>query len=277
MPASAGVPIFELRDTGRAFGAFAALAGVSLAVNEGDLVALIGPSGSGKSTLLRLLNGTLLPTSGEVLVLGRNLAQLHRASRRAVQRQIGTIHQQFLMVDGLRVIHNVNAGHLGRWSTPRALLSLLWPLQRETARRALEQVGIPDKLYARTGRLSGGEQQRVALARVLVQNPRAVLADEPISNLDPERGREVMDLLRDLCRRAGKTLVASLHNVSYVKSHFTRVVGLRRGAVVFDCPAGDLTTAMVRDLYRIQPREAPARAPVENPPAPEPLVLGARE
>lgn len=258
---TSGAPIFALREAGRAFGGFEALAGVSVEVREGEQVALIGSSGSGKSTLLRLLNGTLLPTSGQVLVLGHDLARLDRGTRRSVQRQIGTVHQQFHMVDGLRVIHNVNAGHLGRWSTLRALVSLLWPLQRETARRALAQVGIPEKMFVHTGRLSGGEQQRVALARVLVQDPRAVLADEPISNLDPERGREVMDLLRDLCRQSGKTLVCSLHNVSYVKSHFTRVIGLRRSRPLFDCPAAQLTTSMVRELYHIDPH--PARPSID--------------
>jgi phosphonate transport system ATP-binding protein len=253
-------PVFVLRDVSRAFGRFMALRRVSLEVRQGERVALMGPSGSGKTTFLGLLNGTLRPTSGEVLVLGHDLGRLGRGPRRGVLRQIGTIYQQFHIVDSLRVIHNVNAGHLGRWSTLRAALSLLRPLERETARRALERVGIPDKLYARTGRLSGGEQQRVALARVLVQDPRAVLADEPISNLDPERGREVMDVLRDISRQAGKTLVASVHNLSYVKTHFTRVVGLSGGAVTFDCPASELSTVMAGRLYQIEQPDREASA-----------------
>jgi phosphonate transport system ATP-binding protein len=242
---------FELRGVVKSFGDVTAIADLDLEIHEGEHVALIGPSGAGKSTLLALLNGTEQPTAGEVRVLGKALATLSPAARRRVQRQVGTVYQQFALVDSLRVIHNVNAGHLGRWSLAKALFSLLRPAELRTARAALVRVGLADKLYACTGHLSGGEQQRVALARVLVQDPRAVLADEPISSLDPERGREIMDLLRDLCSETGRTLVTSCHSVSYVKTHFRRVIGLRMGRAVFDCAAADLTTEMLKDLYRL--------------------------
>jgi phosphonate transport system ATP-binding protein len=245
-------PIFELRDVRKTFGSFDALDGVTLRIDAGERVALVGPSGAGKSTLLGLLNGTHKPSAGMVAVLGHDLARLPPRQRRNVQRQIGTIYQQFALVDSLRVVHNVNAGQLGRWSTLKAFVSLLWPLETDTAVHALAQVGIPDKLYARTGQLSGGQQQRVALARVLVQNPVAMLADEPIASLDPERGREIMDLLRDLSIGAGKTLVASLHAVEYAHTHFERVIGLRNGRVAFDCPVKQLTTERLHALYRIE-------------------------
>jgi phosphonate transport system ATP-binding protein len=161
------------------------------------------------------------------------------------------VYQGSTLVDNLLVIHNVNAGHLGRWSLVRALLSLLWPLERQEARRALEQLGIADKLYARTGHLSGGEQQRVALARVLVQKPVAVLADEPIAHLDPARRREIMDLLRDLCAGTGKTLITSFHSVGFLRTHFQRVIGMREGRIVFDRPAGEMDARCIADLYRI--------------------------
>jgi phosphonate transport system ATP-binding protein len=118
-------------------------------------VALVGPSGAGKSTLLRLLNGTMLPTAGEVWVLGHNLARLSPSELRRVQGQIGTVYQQFHLVDNLRVVHNVNAGHLGRWPLWKGLLSLVWPLETDTAARALARVGIPEKLHERTDRHSG--------------------------------------------------------------------------------------------------------------------------
>src|SRR5262249_30715546 len=161
-----------------------ALDDVSLAIRQGEHVAIIGPSGAGKSTLIGMLNGTEVPTSGDVIAFGQRLNRLCSSARREVQRRIGTIHQGFYLVDHLRVIHNVNAGHLGRWSAWRAMASLIYPRDRAAARQALARVGIADKLDAVTGRLSGGEQQRVALARVLVQDPDAVLADEPISHLD---------------------------------------------------------------------------------------------
>lgn len=243
--------IFELKNVTKRFGSFQALTGVSFKIRAGERVALVGPSGAGKSTLINLLNGTMLPSQGEVYVLGHNLAHLSPKAVRQVQRQVGTIYQQFHLVDNLRVVHNVNAGHLGRWSFLKAALSLAWPLEVETAAQALAQVGIPEKLYERTDQLSGGQQQRVALARVLVQNPAAILADEPISNLDPERSREIIELLCDLSQQTGKTLISSLHAIKFARSHYQRIIGLRLGCVLFDAPAADVTPEMVEALYKI--------------------------
>jgi phosphonate transport system ATP-binding protein len=243
--------VFLLRNVTKVFGSFPVLTDVNLRIERGEHVALVGPSGAGKSTLISLLNGTLYPTQGEVCMLGQNLTRLSLTARRQIQREIGTIHQQFHLVNNLRVVHNVNAGHLGRWSFGKALFSMFWPLENETARRALEQVGIPEKLYEMTAHLSGGQQQRVALARALVQDPKVILADEPIASLDPERGRELMDLLRHLSRKTCKTLVTSIHSVDFAKSHFQRVIGLRKGRIVFDCTADEVTPAMVEALYRI--------------------------
>lgn len=243
-------PIFELKNVTKQFGSFQSLADINLQIRAGERVALVGSSGAGKSTLISLLNGTLLPTDGEVWVLGRNLARLNPQSLRQVQRQIGTVYQQFHLVDNLRVIHNINAGHLGHWSFLKAAVSLIWPLEVETAAHALKQVGIPEKLYERTDRLSGGQQQRVAITRVLVQNPTAILADEPISSLDPERSREIMQLLRQLSKDSGKTLVTSLHAFEYARSYYQRIVGLRQGRVLFDAPAEAVSPAMVEALYK---------------------------
>lgn len=244
-------PTFELKNVSVSFGAFPALHDVSLAVHAGERVALVGPSGAGKSTLLSLLNGLVPPSAGEVWVLGHHLAGLKSSEFRSVQRQVGVIYQQFHLVGNLRVIHNVNAGHLGHWSFFKAAFSLLWPLEVDAAVRILAQVGISEKLYERTDRLSMGQQQRVAIARVLVQQPQAILADEPISSLDPERSRETLDLLRDLSRRSGKTLLASLHHIRFALSHFERVIGLRQGRILFDAPAGSVDEQMIEALYRL--------------------------
>ncbi|ARV57773.1 ABC transporter ATP-binding protein [Nostocales cyanobacterium HT-58-2] len=245
------IPIFELKNVTKQFGNFQSLTNINLQIYPGERVALVGSSGAGKSTLISLLNGSLQPTQGEVWVLGRNLAHLRPKSLRQVQRQIGTIYQQFHLVDNLRVIHNINAGHLGRWSFFKAAASLIYPLEVETAFKALTQVGIPEKLYERTDRLSGGQQQRVAIARILVQDPAAILADEPISSLDPERSREVMNLLRFLSENTGKTLVTSLHAIEYARSHFQRIIGLRQGQVLFNAPVEEVSAEMVEELYRI--------------------------
>jgi phosphonate transport system ATP-binding protein len=245
-------PIFELKDVSRTFGTFAALSNINLKIWTGQRVALTGPSGAGKSTLINLLNGTLLPTYGEVWALGQNLANLDPKSLRRVQQKIGTIYQQFHLVDNLRVVHNVNAGNLGRWSFPKAVASLFWPLEVNQAAAALTQVGIPEKLYDRTDQLSGGQQQRVAIARVLIQHPQAILADEPIASLDPERSREIMDLLRTLSQQNGQTLVTSLHDIGFAQSHFERIVGLREGKILFDTSADEITPEMIGQLYQIQ-------------------------
>jgi phosphonate transport system ATP-binding protein len=145
----------------------------------------------------------------------------------------------------------VNAGHLGRWSFLKAALSLLWPQEIEVAANALSQVGILEKLYDRTDHLSGGQQQRVAIARVLVQNPTAILADEPISNLDPERSREILDLLCHLSQATGKTLLTSIHAIEFARSHYQRIIGLRQGRIVFDTPAQTLSDTTLKDLYNL--------------------------
>jgi phosphonate transport system ATP-binding protein len=172
-------PVLALHGVTKAFAsdrrgqpARAALSDVTLSLRAGEQVALIGPSGAGKSTLLGLLNGTLAPTRGAVQVLGRDLARLGPGARRTVQRRVGTVYQQHHLVPNLRVLHNVNAGHLGRWGALRALISLLvWPQAVGQAHAALSRVGIGDTLWAPTSQLSVGQQQRVAIARVLVQDP----------------------------------------------------------------------------------------------------------
>jgi phosphonate transport system ATP-binding protein len=223
-----------------------------LQVYPGERVALVGSSGAGKSTLLGLLNGTLRPSEGEVWALERPLHQLSVRQLRRVQRQIGTIYQQFHLVDTLPVIHNVNVGHLADWPFWKAALSLLYPLEVSTAAQALRRVGIPEKLYERTDRLSGGQQQRVAVARVLVQDPLVILADEPVSSLDPELSREVMELLRDLVQELGKTLVISLHSIELARLYCDRIVGLRQGCILFDLAAAHLSDALIADLYRLE-------------------------
>lgn len=245
-------PIFELKNVSQKFGNFQSLTDINLQIYPGECVALVGSSGAGKSTLISLLNGTLLPTEGDVWILGRNLSRLRPKLLRQVQRQIGTIYQQFHLVDNLRVIHNINAGHLGRWSFPKAAFSLIRPLEVNTAAQALAQVGIVEKLYERTDRLSGGQQQRVAIARVLVQNPTAILADEPISSLDPERSREIMDILQQLNQETNKTLVTSIHTIEFARSHFQRIIGLKKGHISFDIAAEDLSDAMIEELYKIE-------------------------
>lgn len=228
-----------------------ALTDVDLTVRAGERVALVGPSGAGKSTLLALCAGSLRPTAGDVEVLGQPLRSLNDRALRDVRRRVGLIHQRLHLVGRLRVIHNVNAGHLGRWSSWQAISSLVRPRQVEDARKALDSTGIADKLFARTDELSGGEQQRVALARVLVQDPDLVLADEPVSSLDPARAEEVMRLLCQTVATPARTLVVSLHDFDLAVRRCDRVVGVQGGRIRFDVPATKVDGRLRDALYAL--------------------------
>ena len=243
-------PVLSLNSVTCRFGQLVALQSVSLAIAPGERVALVGPSGAGKSTLLSLLNGSLSPTSGEVRVLGKPLQTLQGDRRRQVQRQVGMVYQQHHLVSNLPVIHNVNAGHLGRWPLWKALWSLVWPQQVNVARQALAQLGLADKLYARTDRLSGGQQQRVALARVLVQDPAIVLADEPVASVDPARSHDMMTLLSQIGQN--RTLLVSLHDVDLAKAYCDRIIGLRQGRLVFDRSSAAVSHQDLAELYDLK-------------------------
>jgi phosphonate transport system ATP-binding protein len=243
--------VVELSAAGAVRGSVTALADVDLRITAGERVAVIGPSGAGKSTLIGLLNGTVAATSGSVCVLGCRFGTSPAREIRRAQRRIGTVHQRFDLVDQLGVVHNVNAGRLGGWPLWKAVVSLVSPRGLAEAAAALERVGIGAKVRSRAGDLSGGEQQRVAIARVLVQRPGLVLADEPVASLDPARGREVIDLLLELSAELGTTLVTCLHDVGMALGSFERVLGLRHGVVVFDRPPHSLSKGDIRDLYAL--------------------------
>ena len=235
------------------YGELPALEAVTLTVRTGQRVALVGPSGAGKSTLLAVCTGAVRADSGSVEVLGEPLDRLGSRALIRLRRRIGAVHQRLHLVGQLRVVHNVNAGRLGRWPWWRALLSLLTPLEMDAARHALAQTGLADKLLSRTDDLSGGEQQRVALARVLVQDPDLVLADEPVSSLDPARAEEVLRLLCGTVTGRDRTLLVSLHDFDLALRHCDRIVGLRAGRLLFDLPPREVSEDLRRQLYELAP------------------------
>ncbi len=232
------------------YGQTTVLAPLDFVVERGTRVAVVGPSGAGKTTLLRLMAGAAAPTTGVVELCGRDLTNLRPG--RELARLVGMIAQQFDLVPNLSVLHNVLAGRLGEWSFGKSLLSLVWPRDQRLAFDALERVGVTHLAHQRAGRLSGGEQQRVAIARVLVQRPTVVLADEPVASLDPARAREVVRLLTDVTEEQGETLVASIHSIELAREFFDRIVGLRNGLVQFDVPAFSIGDHVLNELYEIE-------------------------
>ena len=257
--ATAGAPSatpFVLTGVSRQFDSFPAVHPLNLKIEAGERVAIVGPSGAGKTTLLRLLNTSLFPSSGMLLVLGRNPLALGRKERRSLRSKIGTIYQQLLLVPQVSVLQNVIAGRLGRTPLWKAALSLLSRDETERVREVLGRVGIASKIFERVDRLSGGEQQRVAIARALYQDPEVLLADEPTSSVDPAQSAQVMELLAEVGK--GRTLLISTHRLEATMPWITRVIGLRGGQLLFDKSAAELS---LDDLSRLYASEKGAPAP----------------
>ena len=253
---SSKLPQYRLESVRKEFGRQqVALDGIDLKIDQGEKVALIGPSGAGKTTLFRLLNCTLRPTSGKLWIDGDDIDLLHGQRLRQARRRIGSVYQQHNLVPRLKVIHNVLAGQLGRWPTLRSLFSLCKPSDLELAHSALRQVEIADKIFERTDELSGGQQQRVAIARVLVQNPEVVLADEPVSSVDPTLASSIVRLLIDISQNTRKTLLVSLHSVDLALANFPRVIGIKQGRAAFDLSPDNISAEMLEDLYSGNLRE----------------------
>jgi phosphonate transport system ATP-binding protein len=226
-----------------------ALQRVSLSVGQGERVAIVGPSGAGKTSLLRVAGAALRPSEGRVETLAENPWQASPRGLRRLRARVATIHQAPPIPPRLRVVTAVLAGRLGQWSTRRALLSLAYPSDIAGARDALARLDLADRLFERCDRLSGGELQRVGIARALYQGAELMLADEPVSALDPALADAALGQLVAQSQADGATLVASLHAVDLALKWFPRIVGLRAGELQFDRPAAEVSLAMLRELY----------------------------
>ena len=237
------------------------LEAVSLQVGPMERVAILGPSGAGKTTLLRVLGASLAPDQGAVQILDKNPWQLKSHHLRELRSQIGFVPQDHALVPNLRVWQNVAAGRLGRAGGLRHLRRMTLPRAQElrALHGVLEQVGIGDLLFATTSTLSGGEQQRVAIARSLYQEPALLLADEPVASVDPTRAEQVMALLVRLADENRLPLVVSLHDVALAQRHTDRVIGLRGGRVLFDLPSKELSATKCEELYALPGQEETPR------------------
>ncbi len=241
----------EIHNLDKRYANHHALRNVTLTIDEGEMVALIGASGAGKSTLLRHIGGFITADAGEISVMGRCVQRDGRIARdiRAQRAGIGFVFQQFNLVGRLPVMMNVLTGLLYRASLWRSLSMRFSMPERQLAMEALATVGIEQYAWQRATTLSGGQQQRAALARCLVQQAKVVLADEPIASLDPESARKVMDHLANINRARGCTVLVSLHQVDFAVRYCPRTIAMRGGAVVYDGPSEALTPEFLRALY----------------------------
>ena len=254
--------ILEIKDLHKAYGGNTqVLRGINLRIEQGEFVCILGPSGAGKSTLLRCVNRLIEASSGAVLV-PRGLAgfkgdgamadvlKLNAEELRLLRRKVGMVFQQFNLVKRLSVIENVLSGGLGYQPSLRSVLRIFPRQEKRQALTNLKRVGLLDHAYKRGDQLSGGEQQRVAIARTLMQQPVLILADEPVASLDPRLSKMVLDILKRVCREDGITALVSLHTLELTRQYADRIVGLKHGQIFFDGLARDLTDAIVDSVYQ---------------------------
>ncbi len=247
-------PAIQVERLNKTFARKPALVDLALSIQPGEMVALIGASGSGKSTLLRHLAGLACcdrGNGGRVQVLGREVQAAGRLNGkvRKLRSDIGYIFQQFNLVNRLSVLDNVLLGCLGRMPGWRGNLGLFNQEEKQRALQSLDRVGLVDLAGQRASTLSGGQQQRVAIARALTQRAEVILADEPIASLDPESARKVMEILADINRTDGKTIVVTLHQVDYAVRYCPRAVALKGGRIHFDGDGQNLSSQFLNDLY----------------------------
>jgi len=232
------------------FGPNEVLKGVGLELRRGELLAILGANGCGKSTLLRCAIRLLDPDAGSARLCGADLAHLRGRALRQARREAAVIFQQIALVKQRTALDNVCCGALGRLPLWRSLTPASFPHEvRERAAHALARVRMLEQAWQRAGTLSGGQAQRVAIARAYCQQASVILADEPVSALDPRAAEEVLELLRDLADSDGLGVLAVLHQPSLALRHAHRIIGMRLGEVVFDRPAGEVSTEEIDALY----------------------------
>ena len=235
------------------YGTTLALDDVSFVVDPGEFVALLGSSGAGKSTLFRCVTRLVSPDIGVVRALGRDMSALSGQELRLARRDVGLIFQQFNLIGRLSAMDNVLAGRMGHASTLRVMLRQFTRADRQLALAALDRVGLLERAGQRADSLSGGQQQRVAIARVLAQQARLLLADEPVSSLDPQSAENVLGILRNIARETGIAVVCALHQVDLARRYADRVVALRGGRKLLDVSVNAFDQNAFQELYGAHP------------------------
>ena len=248
--------MLEFRNLTKEFTGKRAVQDITLSIPQGQMVGVIGRSGAGKSTFLRMINRLSDATSGQMLYDGREITALKGRDLRQWRNECAMVFQQFNLVGRLNVITNVMSGRLFHHNLASSMLGLFSARERAFAIRALDRLGMAHVALQQTDTLSGGQQQRVAIARALVQEPRIMLADEPIASLDPLNAKLVMDALRAINQEDGLTVICNLHTLDTARSYCDRIIGMQDGRVVFDGPASALTDEKAREIYGAEAAEA---------------------
>ena len=251
----------EIIGLSRRFGEKLAVDDVSLVVPPGQMLGILGRSGAGKSTLLRMINRLQTPSAGVIRYGEVEVTALSGRALRDWRTSCAMIFQQFNLIPRLDVLTNVLMGRLNHRATLPSLLGLFSAAERALALRTLERFDLLEVALLRAGQVSGGQQQRVAICRALLQEPRLLLADEPIASLDPHNARIVMDALRRINREDGLTVLCNLHHLDTARSYCDRIVAMHTGRIVFDGTPPELTAAKVRDIYGVSEDEFHAPMP----------------
>ena len=246
--------MISIRNLRKSYGSNHVLHGIDMDVKAGEFVVMLGLSGAGKSTLLRCMNGLNQPDSGQLQVGGIDLMRRH--SRRELARHVAMVFQHHNLVQRLSVRKNVLTGRLGQVGTLASVLQLFKQSDIALADACLQRVGLAHKADERTEALSGGQMQRVGIARALAQQPQLILADEPVASLDPKTARSVLQYLRDATRELGIAVVCNLHQVDYAREFGDRIVGLSQGRIVFDGVPAMLDEAALNAIYSGEPQPA---------------------
>jgi phosphonate transport system ATP-binding protein len=264
--------MLELQGLTRRFGAVTAVDDVRLVILQGQMVGVIGRSGAGKSTLLRMVNRLTEPSEGRVLYGGQDITALKGAALRRWRTDCAMIFQQFNLVQRLDVLTNVLIGRLnhrpGVVGTLTSLFKMFTAEERAMALQALDRFDLAEVALQRADTLSGGQQQRVAICRALLQEPKLILADEPIASLDPRNAKTVMDALRQVNREDGITVLTNLHHLDTARHYCDRIIAMQAGRVMFDGSPADLTSERVREIYGVSEDEFDEQAQDAAPPRP---------
>ncbi|MAT44475.1 MAG: phosphonate ABC transporter ATP-binding protein [Anaerolineaceae bacterium] len=226
-----------------------ALDDVSFNIKQGEFLAIIGLSGSGKSTLLRCINRLVEPTKGDIIMDDINITNASQDELRRIRRKIGMIFQHFNLVERSKVMTNVLAGRLGYTNPAMSLVNRFSKNDVEMALKQLERVGIKDQAYKRADELSGGQQQRVSIARAMMQNPKLILADEPVASLDPVLAHSIMQYLEKINKEDGVTVICSLHFLDLVHRYANRAIALNAGKLMFDGSPKDIDDEKFKEIY----------------------------